>query len=96
MKGYVIFYVDAVHDRARLKAYQAAGGPTLAEFGGKVIIAYGEQEPVEGPPMFGVVTIEFPTYQAAQGWYHSEGYQAAKAIRETAATCRAVIVAGKA
>ncbi|MFO1426016.1 MAG: DUF1330 domain-containing protein [Steroidobacteraceae bacterium] len=96
MKGYVIFYVEQILDPAQLKAYQQAAHPTLVPHGGRVIIGYGRQEPVEGDPVVGVVTVEFPSYESARAWYHSGGYQSAKALRADAARCRAVIVEGRA
>ena len=95
MPAYAIFHVDEIIDRERLKAYQQAAHPTVAEFGGKVIAAYGRQEIVEGPPLVGIVTIEFPSYEIAQAWYHSPGYSNAKRLREGAVSCRAAIVDGK-
>jgi uncharacterized protein (DUF1330 family) len=96
MKGYVSFYVDEVSDPAALKRYQATALPTLGEHGGRVISAYGRQEPVEGEPIMGVVLVEFASYPAAQAWYHSAGYQAAKALRVGGVKCRAVIFEGRA
>ncbi len=96
MTAHVIFFVEKIHDPAGLRAYQAAAHPTLAEAGGRVISAYGEQEVVEGAPLAGVVVIEFPTYEAAQAWYHSPGYTKAAALRKGgAAECHAVIVRGR-
>ena len=95
MKSYVIFYVEEVSDPSALKAYQAAAHPTLAEHGGKVIVAYGQQEMVEGSAIKGVVEIEFPSYDAARAWYHSDGYQQAKKLRDGGVRCHAVIVEAK-
>lgn len=95
MPAYVIFHVDEIIDRDRLKAYQQAAHPTVAQFGGKVIAAYGKQEIVEGPPLAGIVTIEFADYETAQAWYHSPGYSAAKQLRAGAVRCRAAIIDGK-
>jgi uncharacterized protein (DUF1330 family) len=96
MTAHVIFFVEKINDPAGLKAYQRAAHPTLEPAGGRVTIAYGEQEVVEGSPLAGVVMIEFPTYEAARAWYHSPGYTQAAAIRKAgAAECHAVIVQGK-
>lgn len=95
MPGYAIFQVDEILDRDRLKTYQQAAHPTLAKFGGKVIVAYGKQELVEGPALVGNVIIEFPSYEAAQQWYHSDAYSDAKQLRAGAVRCRACIVDGK-
>jgi uncharacterized protein (DUF1330 family) len=96
MPAYVIFYVEKINDLAGLKAYQKAAHPTLSAAGGRVIVGYGQQEWVEGPPLAGVVIVEFPTFEAASAWYHSPGYtQAAKLRKSGAAECHAVIVQGR-
>jgi uncharacterized protein (DUF1330 family) len=93
MKAQVIFFVEKIHDREGLKAYQKAAHPTLEEAGGRVIVAYGRQEVVEGSDLAGVVVVEFPNYEAAQAWYHSPGYTQAAHLRKSgAAECHAVIV----
>jgi len=96
MAGQVVFWVEEVKDSARLAEYQRTARPTVQAAGGKVSVAYGRTEVVEGPPMRGVVVIEFPTYEAAVSWYHSAAYQAAKVLREGAATVRTAIVESRA
>ena len=95
MAAYAIFYVEEISDRAILKEYQRASAPTLEPYGGRVIVAYGQSEVVEGEPLAGVVTIEFPDYQHASDWYHSEAYQQAKAIRLRGVRCHTVLIDGK-
>ncbi len=96
MSAYVIFFVDEISDEDRLATYRAAAHPTVRESGGRVIVGYDKHEVVEGDPMVGVVMIEFPTYEAAQAWYHSPRYTEAAAIRKSGSKCRAVIVNGRA
>ena len=96
MTAQVIFFVETILDADRLHAYQIAARATLGEAGGRVTVAYGQHEVVEGAPLAGVVVIEFPTYQAAHDWYHSPGYTMAAEIRKTGgAVCHAVIVQGR-
>ncbi len=96
MTAKVIFFVQKIYDPERLRAYQTAARPTLAAAGGAVSVAYGEHQVVEGAPIAGVVVVEFPTYAAAQDWYHSPGYtQAAELRKNGAAECHAVIVEGR-
>jgi uncharacterized protein (DUF1330 family) len=96
MTAQVIFFVEKINDRDGLKAYQKAAHPTLEAAGGRVIVAYGRQEVVEGSDLAGVVVVEFPDYESAQNWYHSPGYtQAAKLRQSGAAECHAVIVEGR-
>jgi uncharacterized protein (DUF1330 family) len=96
MTAQIIFFVETIIDADRLHAYQMAARPTLEDAGGRVTVAYGKQEVVEGAPLAGVVVIEFPTYEAAYGWYHSPAYTEAAKIRKTGgAVCHAVIVQGR-
>jgi uncharacterized protein (DUF1330 family) len=92
MTGHVIFFVEDISDPEQLKKYQKAAHPTIGDFGGKVTIAYGRQEIVEGGELKGVVMVEFPTFEAAQQWYHSTAYQEAAALRKFAARTHTVIV----
>jgi len=96
MPGYVIFFVDQINDQDALNAYKKAAYPSLMAAGVKPIIAYGKQESVEGEAPVGVVTLEFPSFEAATSWYHSPEYAEAKKLRENGvAVCRAVIVEGR-
>jgi len=95
MTAQVIFFVETIHDPERLRAYQIAARPTLDEWGGRVTVAYGAQEVAEGAPLAGVVVVEFPSFEAAQAWYHSPAYTKAAELRKNgAAECHAVIVQG--
>ena len=94
MTAYVIFFVEEISDAGQLDQYKQAAHPTLKHAGGSVVIAYGRQELLEGPPLAGVVMVEFPTFEAAQDWYHSAEYQKAAELRMLAARSRAVIVEG--
>ena len=40
------------------------------------------------------VVLEFESVDAARAWYESEGYQKAAQLRQAAADCNAVILAG--
>ena len=94
MTAYVIFFVEEISDASRLEQYKQAAHPTLKRAGGSVAIAYGRQEVLEGAPLAGVVMVQFPTFEAAQNWYHSAEYQKAAELRTLAARSRAVIVEG--
>jgi len=96
MSAYVIFFVDEISDEERLAVYRAAAHPTVSESGGRIIVAYGQHEVVEGDPMVGVVMVEFSSYQSAYDWYHSPRYTEAAAIRKSGSKCRVVIVNGRA
>ena len=92
MKAFVIFYVEEVSDPAQLDKYKQAAHPTLSAAGGRVVAAYGQKEVVEGDDLVGVVMVEFPSYEQASKWYHSEAYSEAKKLRTVASRAHAVIV----
>lgn len=94
MPAYVIFSVASIEDHERLGEYKKLAHPTVIAAGGRVAIAYGKQESIEGTPLLGIVMIEFPTYDQASAWYHSDEYQEIAKIRKAATTLQATIVEG--
>jgi uncharacterized protein (DUF1330 family) len=91
-KGYVIL-TEAIKDPEGMKAYARAAGTAMAE--AKVVAADAAPEVVEGT-WHGdqTVVLEFESVDAARAWYESEGYQQAAKLRQAAADCNVVIVAG--
>ncbi len=65
-----------------------------AEYGIAPLAVYGECDTPEGAAPDGVVILRFPDMEKARAWYASPEYQAAVAIRNTAATWRVLIVEG--
>lgn len=92
-KGYWIAHVD-VNDDAAYKDYVKANAKPFAEFGARFLIRGGQFEAVEGTSRQRNVLIEFPSYEAALACYHSDGYAAAKAIRQHASIGELVILEG--
>jgi uncharacterized protein (DUF1330 family) len=93
-KGYVIFTED-VHDPDGLAAYGQKAAPAMAGRDFKVLVLADQVEVLEGE-WHGTRTVmlEFPSVEAAQEWYRSPEYQAAVPVRQAAAHCNGVIVAG--
>ena len=92
-KGYWIGRVD-VDDMDVYKTYVAANAAPFAEYGARFLIRGGQFQTPEGTSRSRNVVIEFPSYQAALDCYHSDGYQAAKALRDPVSTGDIVIVEG--
>ena len=93
-KGYVIF-TEAVHDPAGLLAYNQKAAPAMAGREFKVLVLADDHEVLEGEWHGSrTVILEFPSVEAAQDWYHSPEYQAAVPVRQAAADCKGIIVAG--
>ncbi len=85
MPAYIIGRVQ-VTDWARYTEYMKLTPGIIAQHGGRFIARGGESVTLEGPVETNrVVILEFPTYEAAQQFFHSEEYQHAKSVREGAA-----------
>ena len=93
-KGYVIAQIT-VTDPVKYPEYVSMVKPIIAKFGGEFLARGGRSESFEGvPPGNRSVVIEFPSYELAQEWYHSDDYAEAKALRQAASTSVQTIVEG--
>ena len=94
MPAYLIVETD-VHDPEQYEQYKAASPAAVAAGGGRFVARGGELAVLEGdwhPTR--LVVLEFEDLEAAKRFYESEDYQAAKKLREGAATLRMVAVEG--
>jgi uncharacterized protein (DUF1330 family) len=62
-------------------AYPPAVAPTLAPFGGELLVADFDSEVVEGEAYPVSIVLRFPSRQAARDWYNSAEYQAVSSLR---------------
>jgi uncharacterized protein (DUF1330 family) len=92
-KGYVITRVDILDPEA-YAAYAAAATKAIADHGGKALARGGRCEALEGKARARNVVLEFDSYDAARRYFHSEQYQAARALRLGAADMEMVLVEG--
>jgi uncharacterized protein (DUF1330 family) len=92
-KGYVISRVDIINPDAYAR-YAAAATKAIAEHGGKPLARGGRSEALEGAARARNVVLEFESYDAARNYFHSEQYQAARALRAGAAEIEMVLVEG--
>ena len=94
MPAYVIVDID-VTDPERYEQYKAATPATLEAGGGRFLVRGGEVTILEGDwqPSH-LVVLEFENVAAAERWYESAAYQAAKKLREGGARMRMVAVKG--
>ena len=95
MAAYCLFDNLEVLDLAALEEYKRRVAPLVEAHGGRYIVLGGTVDVVEGTwsPTFPVM-IEFPSLDAARGWYHSDAYRELKAIRLRATRSDGVILAG--
>lgn len=94
MPAYLVAQVD-VQNMDRYKDYVNEATKIAPQYGGKFIVRGGQIETLEGPEYKSrLVILEFPSMEKAQAFYHSEPYQAAKAIREEVSEGRFLLVDG--
>lgn len=83
-KAYIIAQVDHADPEA-IAEYREKAPVSVGRFGGQMLVRGGKQHSLEGTqPRNRVVLIEFPSFDRALEWYHSEEYAALRAIRISA------------
>lgn len=94
MPAYIIGRVQ-VTDWPRYSEYMKLTPGIIAQYGGRFIARGGESMTLEGPEVTErVVILEFPTYDAAKQFFHSEEYRHAKSVREGAAVAQFFAIDG--
>ena len=92
-KGYVVANIR-VKDQEKFKQFSGMAGPAIKKYGGKVLARGPGADRLEGDVSGIVMLIEFESKEAANTFYYSEEYQAAKAIRETCSDTDFMIIEG--
>jgi uncharacterized protein (DUF1330 family) len=93
VSAYVIVHID-VTDPTGYEAYKPLASESIARQGGRYVVRGGRSEVLEGGPAPSrVVVLEFPTYEQALAWYHSDEYQAAIKLRQQTADTSLFMVA---
>jgi uncharacterized protein (DUF1330 family) len=92
--AYVVFTREKTTDPAELEVYKQMVPAAREGHALTPLAFYGPHEVLEGPPVEGVVILEFPTFAEAKAWYDSPAYQAARAHRLAGSEYRVLIVEG--
>lgn len=92
--AYILFTREKTTDSAAMQRYAAEVGKSFEGHQIKFHVAYGVHEVLEGPPVEGVVVLEFPDMASAKAWYGSSAYQEAAKHRFAGADYRAILVQG--
>lgn len=96
MTAYVIVQ-ENIHDDEMFAQYRSQVLPTVQAFSGTFVVRGGKFTVVEGEGGFQrLVVIEFPSREAAEGWYNSPAYQKLIPLRLKASTGTLIIVDGAA
>ena len=94
MKAYIIVDVS-IHNRERYEDYKKLTPQSLVPFDGRFVVRGGDTETLEGDWKPGrIVVLEFPSKEKARAWWASETYAPAKAIRQSAAHTKMILVEG--
>jgi uncharacterized protein (DUF1330 family) len=92
LRGYMIFELE-ITDPGAWAEYRRVAGPLMDAAGARLVVRGDRIEPLEGgwnPASISIV--EFPSFEAARAYYHSEAYQATLPLREKASRGRGILV----
>ncbi len=81
MSAYYILTQTITDTERYLKEYIPGVMPFLAKYGGEVIVAEFETEPLQGDPPKGAVVIRFPSEQAIRSFMDDPEYKPLKDLR---------------
>jgi uncharacterized protein (DUF1330 family) len=94
MTAYVIARVN-VTDPEKYEGYKALSPAAIAAHGGRYLTRGGATKALEGDPdSRRLVVLEFPSLEAAETFYHSAEYEAARAKRKGAAEMQMILLEG--
>lgn len=94
MPAYIIARIK-VTDPQKYEDYKALAPAAIAAHGGRYLVRGGPVRTLEGEPeTLRIAVLEFPSVEAAQTFYRSTDYGAAKAKREGAAEGQFILVEG--
>ena len=94
MPAYIVVEI-AIRDEARYERYKHLAPPSIAKYGGKYLSRGGATTALEGewaPSRF--VILEFADADTAQRWWNSPEYAEAKALRQSCAETKMLLVDG--
>ena len=92
-KGYLVANIR-VKDQEKFQQFSGMAGPAIKKYGGKVLARGAVADRLEGDVDGIVMMIEFESKEVADTFYHSEEYQAAKAVREECSDTDFMIIEG--
>jgi uncharacterized protein (DUF1330 family) len=95
MKAFIVA-AETITDESLFSEYRKAVRATLGAYDGRFVVRGGNLESLEGEwPHTRLVIIEFPSREAAEGWYRSPEYQKIIGLRHGSSTGNLVIVEGQ-
>ena len=94
MAAYVVITREKTRNAAKLDEYKKIAPSSFQKHPATFLAIHGRQEVLEGPRNEDIVILEFPSYEAAQAWYHSPEYQAASERRFQGGDYRFILTEG--
>ncbi|WP_066663905.1 MULTISPECIES: DUF1330 domain-containing protein [unclassified Sphingomonas] len=94
MAAYLIFTRIRTTDSAAMEQYTSLARASLASQPVTPLVAYGEQQILEGDAHEGMVVMSFPDRETALGWYNSPAYVEARSHRLRGAQYQVTLVQG--
>jgi uncharacterized protein (DUF1330 family) len=94
MPAYAVFIREKTRNAANLDEYKKLVPASFEKHPAKFLALHGRSEFLEGPQGEEIIILEFPTYKAAQAWYHSPEYQAACQHRFQGGDYRCILTEG--
>lgn len=94
MPAFILVEID-IRDPETFERYKLLAPPSIAAYGGKYVVRGAPVETLEGdwhPARF--VMVEFPTVERAHAWWSSPEYAEGKALRQSCADTRMILVEG--
>lgn len=92
-KAYLVANIR-VDDKDGFEKFKAMSGPAIADHKGKVLVRNPAPDRREGDVEGLAIIIEFENMEAARGFYESDAYSAARAVREQASDTDLMLVEG--
>ena len=95
MAAYVIGAIQSVNDPTAFSEYQNLALPTLAKYGGTVVVGGTKIEVADGNwSPTGMVVVEFETMAKAKEWYNSPDYNPLVSRRTASADSGVIFLDG--
>ena len=91
--GYLVANIRVL-DKDKFAEFAGMAGPAIKKYGGKVLAKGPGADRLEGAVEGIVMMIELESKEAANTFYYSEEYQAAKAVREACSDTDLMIMEG--
>ena len=92
-KGYLIGHITVTNPEA-YKEYVTRDTPIVEAHGGRFVVRGGRSEVPEGQTNERHVVVEFPSFEAAKGFYDSPEYREVMTIRQANAESVMILVEG--